>query len=484
MDNRSQNKSTLEKMAENHHLLFLPYFAAKGKFNIPKEPTFRAKDVFKNATTSENDIQLANLTHYDDFPVLEIYTSDTEKKAQSQMRLLAPYMNQFYLEYVQFLLTATQLLSGLWYKEPVKYTNSEIARRQLDLSSVEIELSHLLIEYNNYVDNYNKNTPHLLQQNHLTLEDFKALVCFCDVYKGIGCSTAVETEKLPSGEKVNRLMRNLDWRSLGALGKQSLAVLYPTAHNQTDKPRAVLSIGLTPGLFGLTLVNDRGLVIAVNEVCRMKTKRENTAAHAIPQLLLPRLLIENCSSVEEIKEYLKTHHPASSHIISAIDATGNGGVFEMLPNEGKFADQDYRFRGYDQPKNNKFPTFFHAHATNHFLDENGKPVMSSRVSDRSLKRYDDMEAALERHDTPIKVAQSANAYDTVQSMVFTHTDNQFKLDINIADAFGAKAINPDKNEVSFTSIDLTKTFSDFLQKVANRHGEENVTEIRQKRVGM
>lgn len=471
------NQSLIQQLADRHPILFAPYLYATGKFSSRDEEPIKAKSIFSNAEYYFDDgIHGASLKHIDHFPILEIYTNDAAKKSEAQIKLTAKYLMRFYLQYIQFLPVAARIKSRKFNIDAKEFTNDEIKRRQLDTSYIDDELHYILKEYNAYVANYNHTAPLYLKINYFTLDDLKGLIALCDVYKGIGCSAAVTTEVDQAGNEVHCLIRNLDWLSLQCLGNHTLGFITRTPHTDPKRPRAVFSLGFSIGILGLSLVNDKGLVIAINEATKMDTKRENPKANCIPQFILIRQIAENCTTIAEVKRYLDAHEPATSHILTVMDREGSSGVFEILPNKGDFANHLYRFRGLDKSvhktnqKNKMVPTYSYLrsqHVANHFLDKKLLPILGSEGFACSFNRYFNMQNAIDRGAPPIKIAQSTSGHDSVHTIIVTHENNQVVAKINWANSFSAQAVDSEKNrQLNYSTINLTDIFEKFIEKIA------------------
>lgn len=467
---KPRQESFLQRLADCHPFVFLLYHIHQGKFKPTKNPSDTAKSQYRNASYHENDHLLAEVSHYNELPVLQIYTHDTAVKATIKGQVTAKAMIDFYLKYVQYLPYGARMNTHTYFKNPLDVTNNDIFTRALNFESMHVELHHLLLEFNQAILSHNDNVSFALQLPLLTLDDLRMMIVMCDVYKGMACSAAVFSDK-----DANYLVRNLDWTPLNVLGNHTLATLTLTEQRDPAMPRAVFSLGLTPGVLGLSVANDKGLVITLNEATKNDTKRINENKNAVPQFILVRQLIEHCCTVQDVKNYLKRHQPATSHILTVMDAEGSKGVFEMLPNKGPFSKELFRFRGID----NRAPydlTQAHPrqHVSNHFLDKHHLPIKGSEGFACSFDRYDWMEKALYEHKTPMEVAQSTSVEDTVHTLIFKHHKGELSLSINIANGYSADAVNT-HGKVDYTGIPLSTLFKEFLQK-AEKISQLNFTE--------
>lgn len=150
-----------------------------------------------------------------------------------------------------------------------------------------------------------------------------------DTYKGVGsghvmpgCSTVVMEDD--QGDLI--VGRNLDWVSIGQLGKKLFFKEYQSANGFKVYSH------IFPGFVGgLTCWNDQGLKIIVNEL-GLTTKPKGT-----PYSLLVKQLIETCGTVDEVKKKLITWQndpstqSASSVSFTVVDKK-SASVFQFYPN--------------------------------------------------------------------------------------------------------------------------------------------------------
>ena len=428
----------------------------------PPLESIKASSIFTNKAYYDKEVLIAEIAHHEDFPILFIYTADPVLKAKAQANLMAKYMVDFYIHFVQFLPLAARAKTNLWTTDPIPFINQEISRRQLDFSYVEHDLHYMLIEFNLAVDDYNQSKT--LSLHHFTIDDLKSMLAFCDVYKGIGCSAAVRQERTDNDQIIYRLIRNLDWLSLDTLGSHTMGLMTRTPHQTDDKPHYIFSVTLTPGIMGLSMANDKGLVITLNEATKMNNKRENPSKNCIPQFVLIKQIIENCSTISDVKHYLETHQPATSHILTVLDAKGGMGIFEMLPNLGPYNQQLYRFRGHEAEELS-LSKISKYHVSNHFLDENGKGIVGSHGFDDSFIRFYNMGQALRDNKKPDEVAKSSNVHDTVQTLIFTADGVGLSMKINWANSYSATAVDSLHQQIHYTEINLTQKFQDFSKQI-------------------
>jgi hypothetical protein len=425
-----------------------------------QEDARQAIPVFRPTTLRNNKGQIiAEITDIDQFPVLKLYTDDPILKAQAQAKLTANYFVDFYIHYVQFLTVAARAGSGKYFTDPVTFVADEIRRRRLDFSFIELELFYLLIEFNQEIAKYNESHSWSSSIKEFSMDDLMALVALCDIYKGIGCSAAVR-RYYSEGKMTEELIRNLDWEPLKALGSHTFGILSPIRPVGPDKPSCVFSISFTPGILGLSMMNNVGLVVTLNEATTMETMRVNPAPGAIPQFILVRMILENCCSVAEVEAFLKKYQPASSHILTVTDAYGKAGVFEMLPNVGPNSHKLFHFHPLESEATLNPATL---HVTNHFVHE-GLGILGSEGFPCSFDRYGRMAEALNEGAAPFDVAASAQDDSTVHTMVVVRDREGLTVRFNGAEGFSATAKN---SEGVFrpSVINLDKEFRDLEAKI-------------------
>ena len=202
-----------------------------------------------------------------------------------------------------------------------------------------------------------------MQDSPITIDELRAYNHFPDDFKGnLACSVY-----LPTTTELRDfdIVRNFDWPGAGELFNHFLKVIYRTKHTDINKPQFVMSWTL-PTNPGFTATNGH-IVLAMNEVEKYETMRRNPEG-GTGQFDLFNQIIENCCTLEEIEEFIKTHPPASPWILIAAAKNGSG-LFEMLPTVKEKAPL-YRFiKAGDS-----------CVATNHFQDIPESATISHSVS--------------------------------------------------------------------------------------------------------
>lgn len=400
-------------------LLFLAWMGVKRLTS--KRLVNKQKHNFIEEEYSANGRICSKLHYKGDLPLLIIYTTDPLEKGRLLGKHTGGSFLKLYDQYIRYLPIAMRFVSGNYLRNPLNFIQSEIERLQLHLPDF------LLAEMKGYLEEVNKMRS---SRKPISLEEFKALYVFGDIYKGFGaCSVAV---------KPFELMRNLDWYSMGVLGDTTLLLFYPVRQPKADGPKKVLSITFPPCMLGLSMANDKGLVVTLNETTRMESKRNFCGGY--PQFLLLRELVEHSSSVAEAISFISRHPPAASHLLAMMDKNGEGAIVQMLPTG---SEELFSVR----PLEKSFVL-----ATNHYVDKAGNLIPGSEAIASSLPRYLSMERALMEGRSSKEVLAAANCAVTMQAMVFTHRNDQFSLDFNY-DNFRAGSIDN-----SLTRLNLTEMF--------------------------
>jgi hypothetical protein len=146
-----------------------------------------------------------------------------------------------------------------------------------------------------------------------------------DVYRGgFACSSiVVEADHSATGGPL--FGRNLDFYTLGMLGKYSLV----TVHRPNGK-HAFVSIGF-PGMFGvLSGMNDAGLALAVHEVFVSRDGGSLFNPKGEPYTFCFRRILEECSTVAEAEKLLRAAKRTTLVSLSVCDPK-NDVVFEITP---------------------------------------------------------------------------------------------------------------------------------------------------------
>ncbi len=216
--------------------------------------------------------------------------------------------------------------------------------------------------------------------------------CFLDLSPMTACST-ITLPASASPDGVARFGRDLDFPSFDIADNASVLLIYRPAGKY-----AFASIGW-PGLIGvLSGMNEHGLALA-----NMEVTRSSRPPTAVPYTVLYRTVLEQCKTVNEVIELIRTTPRQTENNLMVMDATGDRAVIEIYTDH-----VDVRRAGADKP----------LISTNH--RRCNQPDVAGRCS-----RYDSLEKTARqsfgRVDVPLlqHMLTDASAGDmTLQSMIF------------------------------------------------------------------
>lgn len=216
--------------------------------------------------------------------------------------------------------------------------------------------------------------------------------CFTDLYRLFGCSTL----SAPSAEGA-LLARNLDFPSMGRLGRYSLVVVARPAGK-----RPFVSVGW-PGLVGVLSGQSDALALAV-----MVVHNADGARAGEPFQLAFRRVLETAGDAAEAERLLRATPLTVTNNLMLVDRAGDARVLELHP-DGLVARQpDAAGR---------------LAATNHFLSRERREARLSVEYLSSRRRYRAV-CDVARAPGPLALEQARAALDaasvpiTLQSMVF------------------------------------------------------------------
>lgn len=142
--------------------------------------------------------------------------------------------------------------------------------------------------------------------------------CFLDLNHIMACSTiGLPADASPDG--VARFGRNLDFASLGVADKHSvLLIMHP-------KGRYAFAAVSWPGMVGvLSGMNEHGLTLA-----NMEVGGASDEPHAMPYILLYRMVLERCKTVDEAIALLNQTPRQTTNNLMLMDAAGSRAVVEI-----------------------------------------------------------------------------------------------------------------------------------------------------------
>jgi len=314
------------------------------------------------------------------------------------------------------------------FSNPINNILSEIKEKNIKFPKYyDSMIKEFILQINLIIDDENK--KRFFKRKYFSYDEIKALLCVGDIYKEIGCSAAIrKITRFNKHDYANNkgtityeFIRNLDWFSAGVLGNNSIVIDIKLDNTDDKKPKYMRCFTFIPGIFGLTYINDKGLIISINEVTRMDTKRNNFYSNiTFPQFVLLEEIARNCVTLDNVRSFIKFNQPTSSHILTVLDADNKGAIFEMLPLN---CNDIYKERPLEILND-------YVHVTNDFKDENGNPILESMGFPCSIDRYNKMKTALDVSLHRYDVAKSCQMHDTVQTIYFTRECNYPSMNHN------------------------------------------------------
>jgi len=216
-----------------------------------------------------------------------------------------------------------------------------------------------------------------------------------DHYKAIGSSLGCSAVVYRDGpEKAPVVGRNLDWVSMGYLGRHQFVRRYEVA---TQKGNRQVNTFTFPGYIGaLTAWNSNGLIVLINELG--KTSKEEGK----PYSLMLKELIEECSTVDEAMKWLSQQQqqcPCASSVSIVLADANQAKICHYYP-EGNnhILIKDFSDEGI-------------LSVTNHANDNQGNVLLESICECKSIQRLDRLHTALQAAKnelkTPVEVVEAA-----------------------------------------------------------------------------
>ncbi len=232
----------------------------------------------------------------------------------------------------------------------------------------------------------------LAEASGVPLEDVLLAQWFTDLYRGFGCSTVAAP-----GPEGPLLARNLDFPTLGFLGRYSIVVV---ARPEGRRPFVSVT---WPGLLGVLSGQNDALALAV-----MVVHEGNDVRSGVPFQLAFRRVLEQAGSVDEAEALLRATPLTVPNNLTLADASGGVRVLELHP-DGIVA------RGPDEDGA--------VVSTNHFVTRERRRPRATFTYFSSLRRYRAVEAAcpadgpLALEDAHAALEAAATSF-TAQAMVF------------------------------------------------------------------
>lgn len=407
-----------------------------------KKPTIE-KPRFKEQEIRIDNNLVAELNYVDGLPVCTLHTTDPYLAGRGVALLMPGQIIETLDRFYELLPSTMQLLhlgtsSFKWDID--KFIESEIKHLKPKIPDhIQKHIEGLVMEMQQWVEKDNKRWVY--QRPIPTVEDLTKFILIPDICKMLGCSAVIKRDG-----KNSEIWRNLDWPSLGVIHQQSMLLITKLKQLSADKPTATASVTFTPGIAGLSLTNDKGLTLTINEATTMRTKRHNHGG--TPEILHTREIVRNCTTLKEVEEFLLSSKPLTSHILTVMDASGQGAIFQILPPK---SEAPFTKRALEE-------TDEHIKVTNHHINVKGDVIDGSVSWPDSMKRFAQLEDALDKELRGFKTLRNAQQRATTHSVIFTNRHNSEgslvqEVRLRAHNAFSASI------EVPFKHVNVSDAFN-------------------------
>lgn len=279
------------------------------------------------------------------------------------------------------------------------YVSSFVGPRDLDEAkrrALDMFLPHM-------PDAHRREAEALARAAGLPVEDVLFGQCFTDVYRLFGCSTLAA----PSPEGT-LLARNLDFPSMGRLGRYSVVVV---ARPEGKRPFVSVT---WPGLVGVLSGQSASLALAV-----MVVHNADGALPGVPFQLAFRQVLEEADDAAAAERLLRGLPLTVTNNLMVVDRQGDARVLELHP-------EGIAVRHPDRAG--------HLVATNHFLSRERREARLSFEYVSSLRRYRAVCDVVDA-DGPVTLDAARAALDaasvpiTLQSMIFLPAEGALEVSL-------------------------------------------------------
>jgi hypothetical protein len=357
-----------------------------GLLNRPYEPTF--KPTFKEDTfLGDKQEVLATMKYSNKLPILTFSeaVTDPAQRGYIQGYMLADQIVDMGLKALRPMLAFLRWEKGENGDAKIKETID-----RLDIpDEVRNELLGVIKGVEEACEAKGKKCPKeataFIFAAHVITDHYKA------IGSSLGCSAVVYRDKPGEPPVVGR---NLDWVSMGYLGRHLFLRRYEVA---TSTGSRQVSSFTFPGYVGvLTAWNSDGLIVLVNELG--KTAKEKGK----PYSLMTKELIEKCSTVDEAVTWLSEQQqqsPCASSVSLVIVDAKQAKIYHYYP------------EGNDQIIIKDLSDQGILTVTNHAHDEQGNLLPNSICESKSIDRLNRLQTALisakNEGKTSIEVVEAA-----------------------------------------------------------------------------
>lgn len=444
-------------------LVTLGAYAAKGLWDEYKrylQPPTAVKSIFQDQQIIVNHELVADLKHINTLPITSLYTTDRDLNGNALGQVNGPHFIDFYNQYLWLMFLDAQLHGGRTglFKDYIKIISNKARQRQVDLSSVDTEMHHILTHINRSVIKYNANAPFYLRAQPFTMDLLVALAVYIDMQKPklAGCSTGFYQK---DGKDI--FFHNVDWFHQRVMANYSTFTLELTESPSSKDAHAILRAGLVPAdPWTLTAFKDDGSAVALNMASNDLDKHDNPKPLARPELPDVKEIIKKCSSVDEVRQYYNIKTTASSSLkIFKGAKKGDHAIFETNPT-GVFRGQPYRTQ--PEPENI-------CAATNHFVTKDGKPEPNSFTIGHTEQRVNNVKDSIRDNDSPTNVVNAPSKQapwgnDTFQTFIveseIRQEGTQHDLTVSLANKNSPLVLK----EGHGIKLNLNTLFSEFKSK--------------------
>ncbi|MBS3903928.1 MAG: hypothetical protein KGZ39_01210 [Simkania sp.] len=351
------------------------------------------------------------LYYQNGIPVLHITASTNKEAGITQGYLTGKNIHEIWKRYIQVLIPFyARSLHGY---ENLKKTVSSLHVPQ----PYQEELQGIVEGYNRWLTEYKQEKGLVRFGQPLTYQDLLLWHAMIDLLKKNGTPSALSSNVIISSENAKgqiAIGRNLDIPSMNFLGHQSLLI---RRHIKGQLPSITISLPGSVGSF--TGINQHGVFAALNDAGRAFHFR------GIPSSIFLRFILDSSNSANAAKRQISNAlSPASSHLLSVADA------------KTAFIAQ------FGRPyKQHPLPARGHLIATNHCIDDRGRPLPDSQNPDLSEWRKRLIENDLyilnpmptqRKLHTVLKKVQNTN---TTQTFLFQPSTGE--LSLGMADSYAA-----------------------------------------------
>ncbi|MBT4963376.1 MAG: hypothetical protein HOI53_04460 [Francisellaceae bacterium] len=387
------------------------------------------------------DKLLAKVSMHDDLPVVQLLVTDPYEQGQALARAMPEASIDAFNQYYNIISSMINVFHSLQRSIPfrnvktIEYPEKDggikgYAERQIKNfnfpNSVKQRYSGFVDEINKYIAELNGRF--VLQMDYLTLEGMLILMGTPDIFKMLACSAHIVRL-----DKEMVLGRTLDWYGAGSVADHTVGIIYPVANEEKGKVKGWFSISFAPGLPSLSGSNGY-ISVTLNEATTQITKNQFNGG--LPMLVMFGKIMEECASVDDIREFLISNPPATSCILTIL-GSDKSAIFQILPTpEYIDASEKFSIIWLDTDSEKKYIS-----VTNHFLDRDGAPIPDTESWIDSHKRGCNQIVALEQNRPSADVLKCVNEAVTMHSMCF-HSDREAKsivLKLKFAHCYAATA---------------------------------------------